>query len=161
MRWVKDKLTKIQKLDGGPRKIAIGIGIGIFIGFLPPLGLKTLLAMGIARLSRGHVVAAAIAVTLHDLLIPIAPVILIWEYKLGSLVLGIPPGSLPDFKLSFQDLISLINWSNLIRLEAPLIVGGTIIGLPFGIIAYFITLRLLSPPPEHKPPAPSGSSPPA
>ena len=143
MRWLGKQLARIRDLKDDPRKIALGIGIGTFIGFFPPLGFKTLLAMGSTRLLKGNVIAAAIAVTLHDLLLPIAPALLIWEFHTGHWLMG-SSGS-PTFAagLPHGDIKVWLHWSTLMRLETPLLLGSLVIGAPFGIASYYICRRFL------------------
>ena len=58
-----------------------------FFGFTPLMGLKLLLSIAVAWLLRSNKIAAAIAVTLHDLILPFSPAIYLWEYKMGMWVL--------------------------------------------------------------------------
>ena len=74
----------LVQLHDTPHAIAGGVAIGIFVGFLPPfLPVKTLLSIFFAWIFRCSKVAAAIAVTGHDLLLPVWPLILRWEYVIG------------------------------------------------------------------------------
>ena len=141
-KWLTKQITKICEIDDSPHSIAIGIAIGCFFGFIPVLGLKTLLTLGITRLARGNVIAAVIAVTLHDLLIPLDPLLLIWEYKTGCFLLGIDP-SLTSLSISKASFHSLLHSAALIRLEPVLIVGSAAIALPFSLLAYFLTASAL------------------
>ena len=63
-----------------PHSIALGSAIGIFFGFTPLYPLKTLLSIGTAWVCRCNKIAAAIAVTLHDVLIWGMPAIYLAEY---------------------------------------------------------------------------------
>ena len=68
-----------------PHSIALGSAIGIFFGFTPLWSLKTLLSIVVAWVCRCNKIAAAIAVTLHDVLIFVMPAVYFAEYKLGLL----------------------------------------------------------------------------
>lgn len=143
MSWFRKHLARLRALEDGPGRISLGMGIGTWIGFLPLLGVKTLLAMGLARLFRGNVVAAVIGVTLHDLLLPLAPLLLSWEYKTGSVLMGShAPPELPHgiFHGGFG---TWLHWSTLLRLEIPLLLGGAVLGIPFGILGYFLCRSFL------------------
>lgn len=142
MKWLNQKLSAIRELEGGPRKICSGIAIGTLIGFLPLIGIKTLLAMGIARISRTNILAAAIGVTLHDIFLPIAPVILLWEYQIGCWLLNSEDRAF-DGDLLEKGLQSWLNWSTLEHFEIPLLVGGVAIGLPMAILAYALCYHFL------------------
>ena len=65
----------LKGIQDSPHAVVLGVATRIFFGFTPLLGLKTLLAVGVTRLLRGNLLAAVIAVTLHDVLLPIAPLI--------------------------------------------------------------------------------------
>src|SRR5439155_8507862 len=68
-RWlVAHHLTLITIADT-PHSIALGSAIGIFLGFTPLWSLKTLLSIAVAWMLRCNKIAAAIAVTLHDVII--------------------------------------------------------------------------------------------
>ena len=58
-----------------PHSVALGSAIGIFFGFTPLWSLKTLLSIATAWLFRCNKIAAAIAVTLHDIILPFMPAI--------------------------------------------------------------------------------------
>ena len=45
-RWVRAKVTGLSELRDQPRAVALGIASGVFFGFIPLVGFKTLLAMG-------------------------------------------------------------------------------------------------------------------
>jgi Uncharacterized protein conserved in bacteria len=70
-----------------PHSVALGSAIGIFFGFTPLWSLKTLLSIGVAWIFKSNKIAAAIAVTLHDVLLPLMPAIYFWQYRIGMRVL--------------------------------------------------------------------------
>ncbi|WP_411825678.1 DUF2062 domain-containing protein [Luteolibacter sp. AS25] len=144
MNWLKKQFQKIREIPANPKSVARGIAIGTLFGFVPILGLKTLCAIAISRLSRGNIIAAAIAVTLHDLLLPIAPALLLWEFKLGCLLLSVPHTE-QTIPLGKQSLHSIFHTATLLRIEPALIAGGAILGIPFAIASYFITIKALKP----------------
>jgi len=82
-RWLREHSLKLLAIRDTPEAIAGGIAIGIFFGFTPLFGLKTLLAIFFAWLTRSNIIAAVLAGTLHDLILPLMPFVLIGEYKIG------------------------------------------------------------------------------
>jgi len=70
-----------------PHSIALGSAIGIFFGFTPLWSMKTLLSIGVAWICKCNKIAAAIAVTLHDVILPLMPAIYFWQYRIGMRVL--------------------------------------------------------------------------
>src|ERR1044071_4671354 len=89
-RWLKDHSLKLLAIRDTPNAIAGGVAIGIFFGFTPLLGLKTLLSIFFAWLTRSNIIAAVIAVTLHDVALPFMPVLFRWEYDIGYWILSDP-----------------------------------------------------------------------
>src|ERR1044071_4974434 len=89
-RWLKDHSLKLLAIRDTPNAIAGGVAIGIFFGFTPLLGLKTLLSIFFAWLTRSNIIAAVIAVTLHDVALPFMPVLFRWEYNIGYWLLSDP-----------------------------------------------------------------------
>src|SRR6266404_2986006 len=88
--------------------IAVGMAIGMFFGLIPLCGLKTLPAIGITRLLRGSIVGAAIGVTLHDIILPVVPLLLGWEYDVGYWLLSHPHELPPRLRLSHQSPAILV-----------------------------------------------------
>ena len=73
IQWLHFQWNKLKGIEDSPRAVAVGVAAGIFFGFTPLLGLKTLLAIAFAWLFRGNRLAAAVAATLHDVLLPFMP----------------------------------------------------------------------------------------
>src|SRR6266853_673564 len=90
-RWLAAHHMTLMTMADTPHSIALGSAIGIFFGFTPLYPFKTLLSIAAAWISRCNKVAAAIAVTLHDIVICAMPAIYFVEYKLGCWILQRPP----------------------------------------------------------------------
>src|SRR2546422_10557926 len=82
-RWLAAHHMTLMAIADTPHSIALGSAIGIFFGFTPLYPLKTLLSIAVAWVCRCNKIAAAIAVTLHDVGIWAMPAIYIAEYQLG------------------------------------------------------------------------------
>src|SRR5258708_16510194 len=89
-RWLREHWLKLLAIRDTPEAIAGGVAIGIFFGFTPLFGLKTLSAMFFAWLTRSNIIAAMVAGALHDVILPFMPVIYRWEYDLGGVLLSHP-----------------------------------------------------------------------
>ena len=81
--WLVAHHMTLMTIVDTPHSIALGSAIGIFFGFTPLYPLKTLLSIVVAWVFRCNKIAAAIAVTLHDVLIWAMPAIYVAEYHLG------------------------------------------------------------------------------
>jgi len=129
-----------------PHSIALGSAIGIFFGFTPLYPLKTLLSIAVAWVSRCNKVAAAIAVTLHDVLIWVMPAIYIAEYHLGCWSLQRPIAQRVRFRQF--GLSDYMHWHVFSRVVWPTFwpafIGSLFLAVPFAIIVYFLMRLLIS-----------------
>jgi uncharacterized protein (DUF2062 family) len=145
--WVREHLrslrTRVLNLDDTPHSVALGLSIGLFFGFTPLFGLKTLLGIVIAWICRSNKVAAAIGVTLHDLVLPAMPAILLWEYKMGMWVLH---GSMPHHPLRLRALRlrEYMEWTTFFTLGQPMLIGAVLFGIPIAVPFYFVVRTALA-----------------
>lgn len=145
IQWVRAKIVGLSELRDRPHAVALGIASGTFFGFIPLFGFKTLLAMGAAKLTRGNVIAAAVAVTLHDVILPLAPVLLRWEYQIGYWLLSNPHHLPPALGAGHhhQGPSMWFHWDTLFSVGLPLMLGSIIVAVPFAVGSYFLTLTML------------------
>jgi uncharacterized protein (DUF2062 family) len=136
-RWFHEHSLKLLAIRDTPEAIAGGITIGIFFGFTPLFGLKTVLAIFLAWLTRSNILAAVLAGALHDLILPLMPFIWIWEYKVGYWFIHhewperMARGSLRPHGLR--------NWTTFITgVGKPWLYGSVICGAPISMICYFL-----------------------
>jgi uncharacterized protein (DUF2062 family) len=138
-RWLSERWHRLVRLEAHPDVVALGFSIGIFLGFTPLFGLKTLLALGVAWLCGASRVAAVIGVTLHDLLLPFMPVVLRLEYQIGFWVLSHPHHLPPKLHLHYHmHLHDMLSWTKIFTTTLPLLVGSLVIGLPLAAVSYYL-----------------------
>jgi len=134
---------KLLELRDTPHAIAGGVAIGMFIGFTPLFGLKTLLCLGLAYLLRCNPIAAVIAVSLHDVVTPFWPFLLKVEYDIGAWILGhfndLPP-KLAVKHFHFQDMLK---WTTFFDVGLPLLIGSVFLSAPAAFLSYTGMLTLL------------------
>jgi uncharacterized protein (DUF2062 family) len=138
-KWFKEHSLKLLAIRDTPNAIAGGVAIGIFFGFTPLVGLKTLLSIFFAWLTRCNIVAAAISVTLHDVALPFMPVLFRWEYNLGYWLLSDPhqwPERLRDLHWRAREWRS---WTTFFSVGRPLLLGSVIVSGPFAFLAFWLT----------------------
>lgn len=138
--WLASHHMTLMAIADTPHSIAFGSAIGIFFGFTPLYPLKTLLSIAVAWICRCNKLAAAIAVTLHDVLIFVMPAIYFAEYKLGCWVLQRPPR--PRIHFWHIGLHDYLNWRLFSRLLWPTFIGSLFLAIPSALIIYCI-VRLL------------------
>ena len=141
-QWLADHHMTLMTMADTPHSIALGSAIGIFFGFTPLWSLKTLLSIAVAWICRCNKIAAAIAVTVHDVLIFVMPAIYFGEYKVGCWVLHRPP---PVHRIRFHfGLYDYLHWGVFQRLVWPAFIGSLFLAIPSAVIVYFLMRMLIS-----------------
>ena len=141
-RWLADHHMTLMTMADTPHSIALGSAIGIFFGFTPLWSLKTLLSIAVAWVCRCNKIAAAIAVTVHDVLIFVMPAIYFAEYKVGCWVLHRPA---PAHRIRFHfELHDYLNWDMFVRVVWPAFIGSLFLAIPSAVIVYFVIRMLIS-----------------
>lgn len=136
-RWIHEHSLKLLAIRDTPNAIAGGVAIGIFLGFTPLFGLKTVLAILLAWITGSNILAAVIAGTLHDILLPFMPVIFRWEYDIGFWLLSDPhqwPPPLTKMRLAGH---SWRSWTTFFSVGKPLLVGSVICAAPPALATFF------------------------
>ena len=133
---LKEKISKLLKLNNTPQEIALGVAIGVFIGIMPVYGLHTTLVI-IVALFIPRVNKIALLIGTNVSLPPTVPFITWIGYSIGRFLIGkgYPVFNFPDFKH--------FNLRNFMNFYHPLFVGSIIEGLICGVILYFLTLWLI------------------
>lgn len=141
-RWLAAHHMTLMTIADTPHSIALGSAIGIFFGFTPLWSLKTLLSIAVAWIFKCNKIAAAIAVTLHDIILPLMPAIYFWQYRIGMRALhGRPEHRRAFHHLSFHDFMT---WPGFVRVGWPLLVGSLFLAIPSAIVTYLIMRMLVS-----------------
>jgi len=144
-RWFREHSLKLLAIRDTPEAIAGGIAIGIFFGFTPLFGLKTILAIFFAWLTRSNILAAVLAGTLHDLILPIMPIVFVWEYKIGYWILNQewPPHGVSRIRLAFHEWR---DWTRLFssRVGKPMLAGSMVIATPLAGICFFVAKAIVT-----------------
>jgi len=132
-RKIKDFVVQAKQLKGDPRYVATGMAIGVFIGVTPTIPLHTVLAVAIAFVFKCSKPAAIIGVWVGN---PITiPFFYIGSYHLGTFLFDISTPFNPDH-ISIHQLMGLG-----LEITVAMNIGGVLLGIPFGVAAYFITLK--------------------
>lgn len=132
-RKIRYFYTRFRKLKGDPQKIALGMAIGVFIAFTPTIPFHMILALMLAHLFGVSRVAALMGVWVSN---PITvPPMYFLSFVLGKKLLYPDQNfSLPP-TLDLRELLKL-GW----EINLSLQLGGLIMAVPSGIVAYFFTL---------------------
>ncbi|MDR6757296.1 uncharacterized protein (DUF2062 family) [Mycoplana sp. BE70] len=125
---------RILRLSASPHAVAVGVAAGTLSAFTPFLGLHVVLAVALAHVLAGNIIAAALSTAIaNPLTLP-----LIWAgtLEVGESLLGAPSehsGRALDLAglydhLTFSDL-----WGPVLE---PMLVGSFALGLPAAAVAY-------------------------
>jgi len=134
--YLGDLWKRLMELQGTPHAIAGGVAIGIFWGFTPLFGLKTLLCLATAAVLGLNPLAAVLAVTFHDIVTPLWPVILRVEYEIGYWILSNPHQLPPKMEMHHLKLHELFSWKVFSTVGLPLMVGAVVVAIPFAAASY-------------------------
>jgi uncharacterized protein (DUF2062 family) len=128
---------RVVRLAGSPHAVALGVAVGVAVGFTPFLGFHIIIALPIAWLLGANLVAAALGTAIaNPLTIPF-----IWAatYRLGRFIVGAPVhlhrngSDIPD-NLAEKSLNAI--WPVI----KPMLFGSIPIGVAAGVFAYFMVL---------------------
>ena len=134
-RWMRAHHMTLMTLPDTPHAIALGSAIGMFFGFTPLFGLKTVLAFLTTWACKGNKTAAVITVQLHDLLLPVVPAMFVWQYKLGMWALYHRLPQRPGFRR--VALSDFMEWTTFLTVGRPILVGSLFFAVPAALLVYF------------------------
>jgi uncharacterized protein len=130
---------RLARLRATPRSIALGLAAGVFAACSPLLGFHIVMALAIAWLISGNLVAAALGTAFCN---PLTfPLIIAGDIKLGGLMLHKPlvTDAAPE---TIGNLWSLEHLSGLWHpVLEPMLVGSLPIGLVLAALSYVICLH--------------------
>jgi uncharacterized protein (DUF2062 family) len=134
---------RIARLEDTPPRTALAFSLGVFVAFLPVLGLQTLVALALAFLLRLNRVAVLLGTLVNNpwtVLLIDPPGLL-----LGRWLLGGAPGEVPP--IDWRRAGSLAFWREAADLLAAwlpqLVLGTLILGLAAAAVSYLLVWRLI------------------
>src|SRR5256712_12041134 len=144
--WLVAHHMTLLAIADTPHSIALGSAIGIFFGFTPLYPLKTLLSIAVAWACRCNKIAAAVAVTLHDVMMWAMPALYVAEYHVGSWILNRPAAQRVHFRQF--GLHDYMHWHVFSRVVWPTFwpafIGSLLVAIPSAIVIYFAMRPLIS-----------------
>ena len=140
-KFFQNLYDKLVKINDTPQRVALGFGLGIFLGVLPGTGpVAALFLAFVLRVNRASALLGALLTNTW-----ISFLIFIPAVKLGSIIFGVT-----WLKLRHDWSLFLINydWRDLFRLSAlkiilPVIIGYILTGFCLGLAAYLLTLAVI------------------
>jgi uncharacterized protein len=141
-RWLHEHSLKLLAIRDTPQAIAGGVAIGIFFGFTPLFGLKTVLSVLFAWLTRSNILAAVLASALHDIALPLMPVIYGFEYGVGYFLLS-TPHQWPHLINTPWESAPGHGWLRIFNIGKHLLLGALVCATPLAILTYLLAKPLV------------------
>lgn len=140
-RFFKTLYLKLFRINDTPQKVAIGLGLGVFLGVLPGAG--PLMALFLALIFRVNRAAALLGSLLTNTWLSI-PVFLL-SIKVGAILTGL---KYQEIHRQWAVFAKDFRWSGLLDLSmykvvGPILAGYLAVSLCIGIVCYIVTLILL------------------
>ena len=139
-------LQTVLHANDSPHRIALGVGLGFFVGFTPTIGFQMIIVVFLAWLLRAN---KAVGVPLVWISNPVTFIPLYFpSYWLGCKMMGME-GTLSEFEtlkdslladdLGLRDRAAQL-WELGLDIMAPLWLGSMVVATIFGVATYLITL---------------------
>ncbi|WP_273689952.1 DUF2062 domain-containing protein [Ketogulonicigenium vulgare] len=151
---------RIQRLPDSPERIARGIAAGVAASFSPVIGVHALIALLVAKLVRGNMLAAFIGQGFGNPFTALP--IMAGALNVGYAVMGSRPAegmiaAVPEHFINAAKQLwhniqagfgpATAHWNELVdfwhMIFLPFLIGGAILGPVFGVLAYGVTLPLV------------------
>jgi uncharacterized protein len=151
LRRVLAKLIELARQKDTPHRIGLGLALGIFVGFLPIMGIQMAVVSVFALPLRGNLKAAIAGVWISN---PITFLPMYFGYyKFGLLFFPSREISLAQFSVMINK-VAPSGWKDLIDamlrmldlgadILIPMWAGSFILAFVFGIPTYFLTRRFV------------------
>lgn len=154
LRILGKKLTRVTRLKEPPEKIALGAAIGLFVNFIPTLGVGPFVTYFLARFFKASGVASVTFNLATGFFIPLyySLNLITGRFLVGAKIttdeIGAQIGQSFDSSVSNIDAIVEKPWTLLLldKLQGftlDFLLGAVINGLVFGVVVYFVFVFLI------------------
>lgn len=138
---------KFMRLKGDPHSLALGFAIGVFLGILPAMPMQTILIIIATVITR----SSSIAAILSSFLV-CNPLTYVPQYYFSTMIgNALTPYDLTwarikevmELLMQYPGFVASLKLLGGLGYDAiiVLLVGGTVLALPFTIPSYFVALR--------------------
>jgi len=145
-RWLSWRrlYCSVIKQEGSPESVAKGVALGIFVGFLMPVGGQIVVAVPLSFLIRANKILSVMFTMLTN---PYTvPFIYPFQCWLGGWLIG-SPLKFETVKAQFRGFFSEPSWTALLDLGgdfvAPFFAGGLAMAVAGAIPSYYFSLSLV------------------
>ncbi len=141
LRSIKFIYHKIFRINDSPQRIALGFGLGVFLGILPGTGpLASLVLATLFCVNRASALLGSVLTNTW-----LSFITFLASIKIGSFFLGL---EWQRVKTGWEGLITNFSWRSLLDISSfqiilPVALGYLVIGLISGALAYLIVIIIL------------------
>ena len=140
-RWWRFFYLKLFRINDSPQRIAIGFGLGVFLGVLPGTG--PIAAFFVSVLLRVNRVSAVLGSLLTNTWISL--VAFMAAIRVGAFVVR---ADWQNVRAAYLQVIKDFHWAGLFKVSvlkvlAPIVVGYFVVALCFAVLAYLLVLILV------------------
>ncbi|MBU1869297.1 MAG: DUF2062 domain-containing protein [Candidatus Omnitrophica bacterium] len=141
LRFFRFLYLKLFRINDSPQKIALGLGLGVFLGILPGTG--PIASLSLAFVFRINRASALLGSLLTNTWLSFVTFIL--AIKIGSFMLKL---NWQETYSQYSEFLKSFHWADLFKLSVlkmlfPLLIGYLIISLALGLLAYLAALIIL------------------
>lgn len=137
-RFLRLQYLRMLRLKGSPHEIAMGIAVGIFIGFMPIIPFQTAAALVLALIFRASKLAAAAATWISN---PFnLPLFYSMLYFVGKKIFPFAAAPFPHGEDFSMLVLAEAGWN----LLAVMFLGGLVLGIPSSIACYYLSRKFVS-----------------
>ena len=142
LRFLKLIYLKLFRIHDTPQKIALGVGIGVFLGIIPGTG--PIAAVFMAFLLRANRAAALLGSLLTNTWLSIVTFLL--SIKIGASIMRVDGQDVQRNWVQFLKDFKIITLFKLTTLKIilPVIIGYLVVGFCLGLIVYLVALSIIT-----------------
>lgn len=140
--WVRGKRSarywylSLLRIKAPTHAIAMGLALGVFIGFLPIIPFQTVVVLVLAFFLRCSKIAAVLGTWVSN---PADMVFLYYlAHRIGGLLVPVSPAGFDGQPRTLMEMMAY-GWQTF----AVMFVGGLILAVPAALLTYFVSLRLI------------------
>jgi len=149
-RWVVSArrfvVRQVLHADDPPHRLALGVGIGMFVMFTPTIGMQSAIVVALAWLLGANKLVGLPLIWISN---PATFVPIYYPcYRIGRWIMGGEPTSTAWWK----ELASppegraeslRFYWGRMLEIIGPLTLGGVVVGAVFGTLSYVLTYQVV------------------
>jgi uncharacterized protein (TIGR03546 family) len=135
-RTIRFNYLRIIRLKASAHSIALGMALGIFVGFLPIIPFQTVVVLTLAFLFRANKITAGTFTFISN---PFnMPIFYYMLFVVGNFLLSFQGVNFDPNHLAMKELIAQ-GW----EIFLIMCVGGVILGIPSSLLTYFLGRRMI------------------